>query len=127
MTMTNDDLTRMDTPGSATDVATASANKNAPATSGPWKAGQETVYSFTEKFGDIVCQRPDDDCEASLAHWPANAHLIAAAPDLLAALRLALAELIEAPCRDNLAHSRCMKCAAEGAARTAIAKAEGRA
>lgn len=37
--------------------------------------------------GDIVCNPPDADADASLARWPANARLIAAAPDLLEALR----------------------------------------
>lgn len=36
--------------------------------------------------GDIVCNPPDLDADASLAHWMANARLISAAPELLDAL-----------------------------------------
>ncbi len=45
----------------------------------PWIAAPHQ-----EDGGDIVCDAPDDDCEASLRRWPANARLIAAAPTMAA-------------------------------------------
>lgn len=52
-------------------------------TPGKWSADGWSVSS-DEGVGDIVCEKPG--FAASYKYWPANARLIAAAPDLVEAL-----------------------------------------
>ena len=59
-------------------------------TPGPWRL-ERSVEEWIEApecgdDADIVCEAPWEG-EASRKRWPANACLIAAAPDMLAALR----------------------------------------
>lgn len=50
-----------------------------------WAAGPETALP-----GNIVCRPPPARAKASLEEWPRRARLIAAAPELLSAAKLAL-------------------------------------
>ncbi len=74
-------------------------------TPGPWSCMSESahegvylddcVHSVSKAAGraDIICLSPShEDYELSAAMWDANARLIAAAPELLAALRKAVEE-----------------------------------
>lgn len=60
-------------------------------TPGPWMNGfdnLEGVFSLgATDSGNVVCLPPIELMELSYERWPANARLIAAAPDLLGALR----------------------------------------
>ena len=58
---------------------------------GKWTAEEQLVSSNTG-VGDIVCMAPE--FLASREHWPANARLIAAAPELVEALQEAV-ELLD--------------------------------
>lgn len=60
-------------------------------TPGPWKAEgwKETVVN--DSRGTTIALHPGDSREYGLAEVQANARLIAAAPDLLAACKLAVA------------------------------------
>jgi hypothetical protein len=67
-------------------------------TPGPWKVEPGppcwvVAVNTPEDGGDLICNNPDYDCDASMARWPANARLIAAAPDLRKAASFALAVL----------------------------------
>jgi hypothetical protein len=58
-------------------------------TPGPWfvSVDNEAVGTNASDIrGNIVCEAPKD-FEHSMAFWPANARLIAAAPDLVEALK----------------------------------------
>ena len=61
---------------------------------GPWRVGEhgDMVAAGRDCVdgGDIVCMYPQLH-DASMRYWKANARLIAAAPDLLAALKSAKA------------------------------------
>ena len=58
---------------------------------GPWRWDSARVYSdHPDISGNIVCLAPGEAFE-SHKNWKANARLIAAAPDLLEALRAAVA------------------------------------
>jgi hypothetical protein len=68
-------------------------------TSRRWAMGDRPIPGTVARFlsflisaqGDIICQRPPE--EESSKNWYANARLIAAAPDMLAALEKAYAFL----------------------------------
>jgi len=111
------------------DIAAAKASH----TRGPWHAG-ETVYRDGVAIISIIddSDSPHDiirNGETSLIHnADANARLIAAAPDLLAALRPFADEYAgpNAPCHDGInGLAKCVRCARIFAARAAIAKAGG--
>jgi hypothetical protein len=98
-------------------------------TPGPWKASKDLkrywIESSTPKVlgGHAVAEVTDDDCDSDEAQ--ANARLIAAAPDLLAALKQVLKH-VEDPTVDRVPEWCCTLCATyRGIARDAIAKAEG--
>lgn len=58
-------------------------------TKGPWVMAPQGDAVYAAKGGDIVCLSPaHEGWEDSARRWPANAHLIAAAPDMLEALTL---------------------------------------
>lgn len=84
-------------------------------TPGPWSVHQESIepdwHIVTTVGGAIVANVSDR------GEWGANAHLIAAAPDLLEALKNMLSK-----CGCGTA----LGCKVCDAARAAIAKAEGR-
>lgn len=136
--MKDKDLARMDTQAGSEAIATAPA---APATShtpGEWYARmQETKYGkplgwiietsdvragrigwASRAYGDTNQEAPIDSAECA-----ANARLIAAAPELLAALA-ALVESCVNTC--DIAECGCASSQLFVAARAAIAKAEGR-
>lgn len=85
-----DDQSRMDTTGSSTDSRTAPANQKAATfTPGPWRVGERS-----NGHGIDVCRAIGAPVRVLIAHVStnrnnaeANARLIAAAPDLYAALR----------------------------------------
>lgn len=56
-------------------------------TPGPWKIYTSPSAQWVGKdiTGEIVCEKPDQQYDR--ANWQANAHLIAAAPDMLEALK----------------------------------------
>jgi hypothetical protein len=64
-------------------------------TPGPWffvqgaKSSWITAHNVSDG-GDIVCCQPDEAAMASMRKWAANARLIAAAPDMLETLKLAV-------------------------------------
>lgn len=57
-------------------------------TPGPWLLRDDEFVSVP---GCVICVAPEEDLERSRAAWPANARLIAAAPEMLEALKAALA------------------------------------
>jgi hypothetical protein len=64
-------------------------------TPGPWQSGFDDLEGVVSVAsvgmvgdGNVVCLPPRCGMEASYARWPANARLIAAAPDLYEALAL---------------------------------------
>jgi hypothetical protein len=86
-------------------------------TPGPWAIGLE---SDDDRF-QVIASTGEHICYVELDPVGSNARLIAAAPDLLAALKWAV------DCSDmNLDDLDLDTCAALDAARAAIAKAEGR-
>jgi hypothetical protein len=91
-------------------------------TPGPWKIRNHWITDSTEivTIGTIQVVTPLDatlniDLEVGAPSNPANAHLIAAAPDLLEACKYALQELEE----ENFPHTK-------DALTKALTKAEGR-
>lgn len=92
-------------------------------TPGPWEFSGSMVV---DAKGGYVCQPTYRKDRAALA----NARLIAAAPDLLVALKEYLGpdiDLTTAPCHVGITTpDKCGRCSREIAARAAIAKAEGR-
>lgn len=104
-------------------------------TQGPWRSNypQITTQEGMALTVAVVLSREDNNPRADSAaktktEAEANAHLIAAAPDLLAALKLALpcveyAEIETASKGQNEAHDKCLS--ALEWIRAAIAKAEG--
>jgi len=90
-------------------------------TPGPWHLKILIGDTFVaadespENGGDIICNPPESCAKSSLAYWKANAHLIAAAPELLEALQYAV---------DN---PEFKSESFDALARTAIAKARGEA
>jgi len=104
-------------------------SKPAQHTPGSWAVTGTSVHSQARNGQNWICQGPNDSPAAPpLAEREANARLIAAAPDLLAALR----ELIEhsySPMSGDPATDVPLQRkhnAALAGARAAIAKAEGR-
>lgn len=100
-------------------------------TPGPWKcdggAGvvacemQETLRSGRTVARRVACAKG-----LTIEEVEANARLIAAAPDMLAALRMAEGELIAALCSGGMTLEAARKYHATRTMRAAIAKAEGR-
>jgi hypothetical protein len=95
-------------------------------TPGPWKVAQTggfelAVYGRSKNQPICIFTTPDGDyIPQELKNGKANAHLIAAAPDLLAALKALSAGL-----HDELDSNPRVKASEVRAARAAIAKAEG--
>lgn len=96
-------------------------------TPGPWQRAQNSggpVYIIAQPHWPRICTLRDIDDEQEQTQ--ANARLIAAAPELLAALRLCLLEVVQFhaeyhnDCKDG-----CPARQAINAADSAIAKAEG--
>jgi hypothetical protein len=94
-------------------------------TPGPWSVEGETVYALTDTGGQnrfwcsVQSVRRADEGEASDAEVRANAHLIAAAPDLYAALAALMNE------HGALTGSKECDSAAEKLARLALSRARG--
>jgi hypothetical protein len=68
-------------------------------TPGPWKLSVEKNRVIADEstgvLGDIVCEMPQGDyCPESRKRWKANRRLIAAAPEMLKALKKIRKELI---------------------------------
>jgi hypothetical protein len=76
-------------PGCVPAATTSGAEPSAAHTPGPWELSPtgNWIVGADSVIGDIVCDAPPTHFRKSCANWPANARLIAAAPDLLAALR----------------------------------------
>lgn len=83
-------------------------NKVSP-TPGYWKviAGNIGVESIIcpDDGGNVICIEPEG-LTASLTRWPANAQLIAAAPELLEALEHVARYFQDFPCTDQLVVDR---------------------
>lgn len=60
-------------------------------TPGPWKLDHDVIVSIENKNGDwpTVCKRDEHSVIDSYVQWTKNAHLIAAAPEMLEALEVA--------------------------------------
>ena len=56
---------------------------------GPWTVWDGGVVAREAGEGNVICLQPENPMKASLENWPANARLIAAAPDLYEALEAA--------------------------------------
>ena len=84
-------------------------------TPGPWAANEARVYSTVKEewSGTLNCQVPAYVASTGGPDWQVNARLIAAAPDMLAALQACLL-------RDDVAD-----CELGEMVRAAIAKAAG--
>jgi hypothetical protein len=133
---TQDDQARGDTTGSAEDSPTASANEVAPAfTAGPWRvASRENATTLSVwSAGHVVTGIAYVHASEINPEGEANAHLIAAAPDLYAALKQlrtevnAILGISEAAMRLAAGNTNVavLRLKAEEA-RAALAKAEGR-
>jgi len=109
-------------------------------TPGPWIVWKEGVYAANKdtkasplslsSYRGTVCEMDDLDEEIPKRQRIANARLIAAAPDLLEAAKLALKAVPPPGCPNQAELGSCTHCdAQEHAIKTlqaAIAKAEGR-
>jgi len=91
-------------------------------TPGPWIARQVGGPGFPGQIGYAIDFNADQEQVVDFVYEEADAHLIAAAPDLLAALRYALEAL--AHCKADKGYSG-MQAKAARAANDAIAKAGG--
>jgi len=88
-------------------------------TPGPWSVWEGGVVVHDHNIeGNVICLEPEHMMKASLASWPDNANLIAAAPSLYDALSGALSALNE-----NLISSAAVP---REPIIAALAKAEGR-
>jgi len=90
-------------------------------TKGPWEWKGKFLRSVPEQSYVLL------GSSGSYGHiegTPADKALVAAAPELLAACKMALIELAHAHCRDNREHTHCLKCKAEGQLKAAIAEAD---
>lgn len=88
-------------------------------TAGPWYVRKTGQHLNNPRLTNIeICYGKDDECVADTVYHEADAHLMAAAPDLLAALEC----VVEVICDDNEEYEDddYVK-----QARTAIAKAKG--
>lgn len=89
-------------------------------TPGPWQIEKDGVSSTNAPDdGDIICDAPIY-AEHSMKRWEANARLIAAAPDLLAALQAIVMAWDSPKERAALSYAHLET------AKNAIARAEGR-
>lgn len=76
---------------SHTVSAVTSAQSHTP---GPWAYGLDDVdaiwaVKLPEDGGNVICEPPPAALTASFSRWPANARLIVATPEMLAALKWA--------------------------------------
>lgn len=81
----------------------------------------ENHYSGNQDIYEIHWS-DDGECVAEIVHGESNARLIAAAPEMLEALKLTPLDMHPS---DELGECLCSQCAFRKAARAAIAKAEG--
>lgn len=92
----------------------------------PWKTAiafdRAYIHNIKDAQGEIIAQIPD--WEDGLAETTANARLMAAAPDLLAALRDLLSRA-ESELDQTATHDGLANCDALARCRAAIAKATG--
>jgi hypothetical protein len=92
----------------------------------PWKTAiafdRAYIRNIKDAQGEIIAQIPD--WEDGLAETTANARLMAAAPDLLAALRDLLSRA-ESELDQTATHAGLANCDAIARCRAAIAKATG--
>lgn len=96
-------------------------------TPGPWTVGQAYRHGYSPGFCPIIGGNAQvalvDACDRHMP-WPNNAHLIAAAPDMLAALKRILPYVMQQTSADEpgpeYEHYHASK-----AVRAAIARAEG--
>lgn len=93
-------------------------------TPGPWKAIQAYGYKVRAADGKIVASLPTH-CPLTWEN-PANAYLVAAAPDLLAACQMALDELNSHPDNHNHLKRRLRDAIAEATGQTAKGWMPGR-
>ena len=102
-----------------------------PHTPGPWVTDEAVQHAMGgERIFKVIADRPYGGLIADVSAWwvdtqtaQANARLIAAAPELLEALKLAQAWMISVPNNDedDTEHTRVVELVAD-----TIAKAEGR-
>lgn len=95
-----------------------------PHTPGPWTVGQAYRYGYSSGFCPIIggnSQVAIVDTGDRYMPWASNIALIAAAPDMLAALRMAEKDL------EWLSQDAGKDASSLAALRAAIAKAEGKA
>lgn len=64
-------------------------------TPGEWHLEADYIITKTSIEGNVICQAPEIGCEESLKFWPANAALIAAAPELLQSCQEMLKHILE--------------------------------
>jgi hypothetical protein len=96
--------------------------RHAKHTPGPWVIGKNIQFPMS---GPVV--RAADDVQTIVAHvqYDRDARLIAAAPELLAALKDILTGLEHAGCSSPHCSGTCHYCATRRRARAAIKKATG--
>lgn len=124
-----EDVARMDSPHDSEDARTAPAVAPNAHTPGPWRAALTDDKGPREGEFELACLEhhifgtniyaPGEYYSDNLAEHEANARLIAAAPDLLDALKVILelaSDVLSNPKYDGIVSD----------ARYAIAKAEGR-
>lgn len=91
-------------------------------TKGPWIVGGKYTVRTTKSSSDWICRMRDEHYKHSDEEDEANAHLIAAAPDMYEALKMVLEE--KAPSYHDCTDDGLQKCAWCYAIE-ALAKAEG--
>jgi|GEM_PF-2550851 len=95
-------------------------------TTGPWHIADDVERQFPGYYS--ICSEPRS-VEVAACEELADAQLVAAAPDLLEALKLFESEYIDkdAACHKGICSmERCNRCSRILAARAAIKKAEGK-
>lgn len=103
-------------------LTTKDIPESAKHTPGPWREDGLPI----DDYRTIIDEQGNELCEVTPHNGEANARLIAAAPDMLAALRECLAYMDSLPDAPQGSIAEVGQCGARYIARQAIASAEGR-